>query len=86
MRPQLGHISNTWEPFSRNTAHTQLLQTTKSLFSAPLFVLSDIRIKYKIIKAIFLIERHKINLLSIDGVAHYYGKILTFDQANRYFE
>ena len=21
----------------------------------------------------------------MDGVAHYYGKILTFDQANRYF-
>jgi len=33
----------------------------------------------------FLIESQIINLLSMDGVAHYYGKILTFDEANRYF-
>ena len=46
---------------------------------------SDISIKYKIIKSIFLIESHVTNLLSMDGIAYYYGKILTFDEANAYF-
>ena len=45
----------------------------------------DTRIKYKIIKSIFLIESQITNLLSEDGIAYYYGKILTFDDANGYF-
>jgi len=36
-----------------------------------------------ITKSTFLIEI--INLLSRDGTAYYYPKILTFDEANRYF-
>jgi alkylated DNA repair dioxygenase AlkB len=46
----------------------------------------DIRIKYKILKIIFLIESQISNLLSSDGTAYYYGKILPFDQANEYFD
>jgi alkylated DNA repair dioxygenase AlkB len=46
----------------------------------------DIRIKYKILKIIFLIESQIINLLSGDGTAYYYGKILPFDQAKEYFD
>lgn len=39
---------------------------------------------YKIIKVSFLLK-HKINLLTPDGVAYYYGKIFTFDEAYEYF-
>ncbi len=45
----------------------------------------EIRIKYRIIKSIFLIEKHIINLLTLDGAAYYYDKIFTFDEANEYF-
>jgi alkylated DNA repair dioxygenase AlkB len=73
------------EPFNRDTAHRQLLQITRSLFSAPFFHSSDINIKYKIIKSTLIIEKHITNLLPSDGAAYYYGKILTFDEANGYF-
>ena len=43
-------------------------------------------IKYKIIRSMFPIENHIINLLTKDGTAYYYGKIFTCHESNEIFQ